>query len=83
MEIINNIPSERKCMLQSLLKKKVCKKSLKIPKGQPESVYRRRTDKRKSTKRQTTIHKTHTQNQRSSNTNPTKNRGWTQVLWKG
>jgi hypothetical protein len=38
----------------------------------------RRTDntmaKRKRTKGQTTIHKTHTQNQRSSNTNPTKNR---------
>ena len=35
------------------------KKSLKIPKGQSESVYRRRTDntmaKRKSTKGQTTI----------------------------
>jgi hypothetical protein len=39
------------------------KKSLKIPKGQPESVYRRRTDntmaKRKSTKGQTTIYKTY------------------------
>jgi hypothetical protein len=38
------------------------KKSLKIPKGQSESVYRRRTDntmaKRKSTKGQTTIYKT-------------------------
>ena len=37
------------------------KKSLKIPKGQSESVYRRRTDnimaKRKSTKGQTTIYK--------------------------
>jgi len=37
------------------------KKSLKIPNGQSESVYRRRTDntmaKRKSTKRQTTIYK--------------------------
>ena len=37
------------------------KKSLKIPKGQSESVYRRRTDntmaKRKSTEGQTTIHK--------------------------
>jgi hypothetical protein len=36
-------------------------KSLKIPKGQSESVYRRRTDntmaKRKSTKGQTTIYK--------------------------
>jgi len=57
----------------------IYKKSLKIPKGQSESVYRRWTDntmaKRKSTKGQTTIYKT------SSNTNPTKNRGWTQVLW--
>jgi hypothetical protein len=39
------------------------KKSLKIPKGQSESIYRRRTDntmaKRKSTKGQTTIYKTH------------------------
>ena len=39
------------------------KKSLKISKGQPESVYRRRTDntmvKRKSTKGQTTIYKTY------------------------
>jgi hypothetical protein len=39
------------------------KKSLKIPKGQSESVYRRRTDntmtKRKSTKGQTTIYKTY------------------------
>jgi hypothetical protein len=39
------------------------KKSLKIPKGQSESVYRRRTDntmaKRKSTKGQTTINKTY------------------------
>jgi len=38
--------------------------SLKIPKGQSESVYRRRTDstmvKRKSTKGQTTIYKTYT-----------------------
>jgi len=34
--------------------------------------------KRKSTKGQTTLYKTHTQNWRSSNTNPTKNRGWTQ-----
>ena len=42
---------------------KVCiRMSLKIPKGQSESVYRRRTDntmaKRKSTKGQTTIYKT-------------------------
>jgi len=40
------------------------KKSLKIPKGQSESVNRRRTDntmaKRKSTERQTTIYKTYT-----------------------
>jgi hypothetical protein len=39
------------------------KKSLKIPKGQSEYVYRRRTDntmaKRKSTKGQTTINKTY------------------------
>ena len=39
----------------------IFKKSLKIPKGQSESVYRRRTDntmvKRKSTKGQTTINK--------------------------
>jgi hypothetical protein len=39
------------------------KKSLKIPKGQSESVYRRRTDntmaKRKSTKGQTTIYNTY------------------------
>jgi len=38
-------------------------KRLKIPKGQSESVYRRRTDntmaKRKSTKGQTTIYKTY------------------------
>jgi hypothetical protein len=42
----------------------VFKKSLKIPKGQSESVYRRRTDntmvKRTSTKGQTTIYKTYT-----------------------
>jgi len=48
-----------------------------------KTLHRRRTDntmaKRKSGKGQTTIHKTYTQNQRSSNTNPTKNRGWTQV----
>jgi hypothetical protein len=41
----------------------VAKKSLKIPKGQSESVYRRRTDntmaKRKTTKGQTTIYKTY------------------------
>jgi len=40
------------------------KKSLKIPKGYSESLYRRRTDntmaKRKSTKGQTTIYKTYT-----------------------
>jgi hypothetical protein len=40
------------------------KKSLKIPKGQSESVYRRRTDntmvKRKGTKGQTMIYKTYT-----------------------
>jgi len=41
-----------------------CKKSLKIPKGQSESVYRRSTDntmtKRKTTKGQTTIYNTYT-----------------------
>jgi hypothetical protein len=41
-----------------------CDKSLKIPKGQSEYVYRRRTDnkkaKRKGTKGQTTIYKTYT-----------------------
>jgi hypothetical protein len=39
------------------------KKSLKIPNGQSESVYQRRTDntmaKRKSTKEQATIYKTY------------------------
>ena len=50
---------------QALLNKLylVAKKSLKIPKGQSESVHRRRTDntmaKRKSTKGQTTIYKTY------------------------
>jgi hypothetical protein len=39
--------------------------------------------KRKSTKGQTTIYKTYIYNSRSSNTNPTKNRGWAQVLRKG
>ena len=43
--------------------KLVYKKSLKIPKGQSEFVYRRRTDKtmakRKRTKGQTTINKTY------------------------
>jgi len=42
-------------------KVQIDKKSLRIPKGQSESVYRRRTDntmaKRKSTKGQTTINK--------------------------
>jgi hypothetical protein len=42
---------------------KRCKKSLKIPKGQSKSIYRRRTDnrmaKRKSTKGQTRIYKTY------------------------
>jgi hypothetical protein len=41
----------------------IVKKSLKIPKEQSETVYRRRTDntmaKRKSTKGQTTIYKTY------------------------
>jgi len=39
--------------------------------------------KRKSAKEQTTIFKTYILNFRSSNTNPTNNRGWTQVLLKG
>jgi hypothetical protein len=61
------------------------KKSLKIPKGQSESIYR--TDntmakRKKSTKGQTTINKRYTYNLRSSNTNPTKNRLRTQVLRK-
>jgi hypothetical protein len=42
---------------------KACMKSLKITKGQSESVYGRRTEntmaKRKSTKGQTTINKSH------------------------
>jgi hypothetical protein len=42
----------------------IVKLLLKIPKGQPESVYRRRTDKtmtkRNSPKEQTTIYKTYT-----------------------
>ena len=42
----------------------IYKKSLNIPQGSSESVYRRRTDntmaKRKSTKGQTTIYKTYT-----------------------
>jgi hypothetical protein len=38
--------------------------------------------KRKSTKGQTKIYKTYIKNQRSSNMNPTKNRGWTQMLRK-
>ena len=41
----------------------ICRKCLKIPKRQSESVYRRRTDKtiakRKSTKGQTTINRTY------------------------
>jgi hypothetical protein len=39
--------------------------------------------KRERTKGQTTIYKPYTQNYISSNMNPTKHRGWTQVLWKG
>jgi hypothetical protein len=45
---------------RSNLFSKMYKKSLKIPKGQSESVHRRRTDtmaKRKSAKGQTTIYK--------------------------
>jgi hypothetical protein len=45
------------------LSREMAKKSLKIPKGQSESVYRKRTDntmtKRKSAKGQTTINKTY------------------------
>jgi hypothetical protein len=41
----------------------LCKRSLKIPNGQSETVYRRRTDntmvKRKGIKGQTTINKTY------------------------
>ena len=52
-----------KCYIFSLfINGNICKKSLKIPKGQSESIYRRRTDntiaKRKRTKGQTTIYKT-------------------------
>jgi len=47
--------------LNFIFQRNKCKKSLKIPKGQSETVYRRRTDntmaKRKSTKGQTTIDK--------------------------
>ena len=57
----------------------IFKKSLKIPKGQSESVYRRKTDntvaKAKSTKGQTTIYKTYTYNWRLSNTIPLKTGG--------
>jgi len=50
---------------------------------QSESIYRR-TDKTMAKRKSTSndlqnIHK----NKRSSNANPTKNRGWTQVLRKG
>jgi hypothetical protein len=45
------------------LSREMAKKSLKIPKGQSEFVYRKRTDntmaKRKSAKGQTTINKTY------------------------
>ena len=47
----------------TLIKHRGVKKSLKIPKGKSESVYRRRTDntmaKRIGTKGQTTIYKTY------------------------
>ena len=60
------------------------KKSLKIPKGQSESVYRTdNTMGENCTKGQTTIYKTYIYNKRSSNTNPIKNRALTQVLQKG
>jgi len=47
-------------------------KSLKISKGSSESVNRRRTENTMAKRK-----RTQGQNQRSSNTNPTKNRGWT------
>jgi hypothetical protein len=37
----------------------------------------------KGAKRQTMIHKTYTQNQRSSNTSPTTNKSYTQMFRKG
>ena len=49
-------------MIRKAINKKL-KKSLKIPKGQSETIYRRRTDntmdKRKCAKGQTTINKTY------------------------
>jgi hypothetical protein len=53
-----------------------------MPKGLSEAVNRRRTDSTmaKRTKGQTTIYKISYRNiNRSGNTNPSKNRGWTQV----
>jgi hypothetical protein len=69
MSVKPESPESRRCVLvvftclhlYTLMR--VNKKSLKIPKGQSETVYRRRTDntivKRKSTKGQTTIDKTY------------------------
>ena len=55
---------------------KFYKKSLKTPKGQPESVYRRRTDNTMARRKSTNYDlQNNTQNQRSSHTNLTKNRG--------
>jgi hypothetical protein len=70
------------------LKTRNNKKSLKIPKEQSETVYRRRTDntmaKRKSTKGQTTIDKTYVYKAKDRVTRtPLKTGGWTQVLRKG
>ena len=50
------------------------KKSLKIPKVQSQPAHRRRTQRPKE-KVQTTLHRTYTQSQRSSNTNPRVNSG--------
>ena len=57
------------------------KKGLKMLKGQLESVYRRRTDNGQKKKGQKG--KQNTTQKESSNTNPTKTRGWTNVLRKG
>jgi hypothetical protein len=70
------------------LKTRNNKKSLKIPKEQSETVYRRRTDntmaKRKSTKGQTTIDKTYVYKAKDRVTRtPLKTGGWIQVLRKG
>ena len=65
-----------------MLFKIYCKKSLKIPKWQLDSVYRRKTDntmaKRKSTKGQTTIYKTYNKTKDRVTRTPLKSRG---ELW--